>query len=111
MALELMLEHWNETKAHPPWAPEDLAKKVENTWRYADHPAGVANPPAAFEPIPGAGPPVLDAAMRTLPAPIRPPTWFLSRVARVAKVGSAERAVGTVFVRACRTRGIQSDIK
>src|SRR3546814_473582 len=56
MALELMLEHWNETKAHPPWAPEDLAKKVENAWRYRDHPAGVANPQAEFEPIPGPGP-------------------------------------------------------
>src|SRR3546814_10384348 len=70
MALELMLEHWNETKAHPPWAPEDLAKKVENAWRYRDHPAGVANPQAEFEPIPGAGPPVLDAELDDLTAPI-----------------------------------------
>lgn len=34
-ALDLMLEHWNETKAIPPWPPEDLATKVENAFNYA----------------------------------------------------------------------------
>src|SRR3546814_20873793 len=81
MALELMLEHWNETKAHPPWAPENLAKKVENAWRYRDHPAGVANPQAAFEPIPGAGPPVPDAELDDLTAPIATSKWLNHRLA------------------------------
>lgn len=88
MALELMLEHWNESKAHPPWAPEDLAKKVENAWRYRDSPAGVANPQAEFEPIPGAAPPALsaDGELDDLTAPIEQRKWVIRRVALVAKV-------------------------
>ncbi|MHA1559180.1 MAG: hypothetical protein ACTSWI_00695, partial [Alphaproteobacteria bacterium] len=34
-ALDLMLEHWNDTKAIPPWDPEDLAVKVRNAFNYA----------------------------------------------------------------------------
>ena len=34
-ALELMLDHWNETKSSPPWPADDLAKMVENAYRYA----------------------------------------------------------------------------
>src|SRR5690606_4620106 len=34
-ALDLMLEHWNETKAIPPWPPEDLETKVHNAFSYA----------------------------------------------------------------------------
>src|SRR3546814_19349379 len=85
MALERMREYWNETKGHPAWAPEDRAKKVENAWRYRDHPAGVANPQAEFEPIPGAGPPVLDAELDDLTAPIEQRKWVIRRVALVAK--------------------------
>ena len=51
MALELMLDHWNEQKASPPWQPEDLAAKVANAWRYRAEPAGIANPANEFEPI------------------------------------------------------------
>jgi len=32
--IELMLDHWNETKASPPWDPGDLAIKVANAYRY-----------------------------------------------------------------------------
>lgn len=34
-ALDLMLEHWNETKASPPWMPDDLEAKVGNAYAYA----------------------------------------------------------------------------
>jgi len=34
-ALDLMLEHWNETKASPPWQPDDLEAKVGNAYAYA----------------------------------------------------------------------------
>jgi len=34
-ALEHMLEHWNETKASPPWQPDDLATKVKNAFNHA----------------------------------------------------------------------------
>src|SRR3546814_10376065 len=48
--------------------------------------AGVANPQAEFEPIPGAGPPVLDAELDDLTAPIEQRKWVIRRVALVAKV-------------------------
>lgn len=35
VALDLMLEHWNETKASPPWMPDDLEAKVGNAYAYA----------------------------------------------------------------------------
>src|SRR3546814_13852030 len=98
MALELMLEHWNETKAHPPWAPEDLAKKVENAWRYRDHPAGVANPQAEFEPIPGAGPPVLDAELADPTAPTAQRKWVIRRVAPAAKGADLTPTPGLVKI-------------
>jgi hypothetical protein len=34
VALELMLEHWNEQKASPPWLPDELARKVANAFRH-----------------------------------------------------------------------------
>ncbi len=34
-ALDLMLEHWNETKASPPWMPDDLEAKIGNAYTYA----------------------------------------------------------------------------
>lgn len=39
-ALELMLEHWNETKASPPWQPDELAVKVANGFSYGQGAAG-----------------------------------------------------------------------
>ena len=34
LTLDLMLEHWNETKASPPWMPDELAVKVANGHRH-----------------------------------------------------------------------------
>ena len=39
--LELMLSWWNEEKAIPPWAPEDLEVKVQNAWKYRQNAPGV----------------------------------------------------------------------
>lgn len=33
-ALNLMLEHWNEEKASPPWLPDELAVKVKNAFQH-----------------------------------------------------------------------------
>ena len=35
MALDVMLEHWNEQKASPPWMPDELAVKVQNAFKFA----------------------------------------------------------------------------
>lgn len=51
MALTLMAEHWNDEKASPPWAIDDLQVKVENAYRYADGPWGGASAAAEFEPV------------------------------------------------------------
>lgn len=48
VAFDLMLEHWNDAKAIPPWHPEDLRQKVENAYRYAENPAGVRSAAAEF---------------------------------------------------------------
>ena len=37
MALDLMLGHWNYTKALPPWDPKDLEKKVYNAFNHAQN--------------------------------------------------------------------------
>ena len=50
VALELMLEHWNDNCA-PPWEPTELEVKIRNAYRYGVLPAGVADPTAEFEPV------------------------------------------------------------
>jgi hypothetical protein len=49
-ALELMLEDWNE-RCEPPWAPEELRKKIDNAYQYGVNVPGVADPAADFKPI------------------------------------------------------------
>lgn len=34
-ALLMIDEHWNQTKAHPPWSLEELDKKLDNAYAYA----------------------------------------------------------------------------
>lgn len=41
LCLELMLDNWNDTKAAPPWLPEDLQVKVTNAYKHAQNPAGI----------------------------------------------------------------------
>ncbi|MCP4538518.1 MAG: bifunctional DNA primase/polymerase, partial [Chloroflexi bacterium] len=50
-AVELLAHHWNEQKAHPTWAYEELAKKVSNAYAYGIEPLGVAAPQADFDEI------------------------------------------------------------
>lgn len=53
-ALTAMLDYWNDNKAIPPWAPEELARKVANAFAYANHPAGAHDATAEFSPVPDA---------------------------------------------------------
>lgn len=46
--LDLMLRYWNEEKASPPWAPDDLARKVSNAFTYARRPPGYDAPEIQF---------------------------------------------------------------
>jgi hypothetical protein len=43
-ALALMLEHWNPTKAIPPWEPDELAQKVASGFKNRQNPIGVDSP-------------------------------------------------------------------
>jgi hypothetical protein len=45
---QLMLTHWNETKAVPPWAPEELQHIVGNAVRYRQEPVGRSTAAADF---------------------------------------------------------------
>lgn len=47
MALELMLEHWNET-CQPPWGADELAVKVANAYAYAENSPGILSAEASF---------------------------------------------------------------
>lgn len=49
--LELMAEHWNDQKAHPPWSPDELELKIANAYVYGQNPIGVASPEAQFKPV------------------------------------------------------------
>lgn len=46
-ATDLLLDVWNP-RCEPPWAPEDIAAKVGNAYRYGKEPAGSAAPEVEF---------------------------------------------------------------
>lgn len=50
-ALDLMLEHWNEQKAAPPWQPDELRRKVHNAYKYNTAGTGASSALADFEPV------------------------------------------------------------
>ena len=44
ITLGLMIDHWNEEKAFPPWAYDALRTKVTNAYRYGQSAPGAADP-------------------------------------------------------------------
>lgn len=48
-ANDLLLEHWNEQKASPPWMPDELATIVGNAFRYGQGAAGGKTAVGEFE--------------------------------------------------------------
>lgn len=48
-AYALMLNHWNETKAIPPWDPDELRGIVANAYSYRQNTIGVKSPTAEFD--------------------------------------------------------------
>lgn len=58
IALELMMEHWNE-RCQPTWTESELRGKVEHAYRYASSPIGGSHPSADFasSPLPEYTPP------------------------------------------------------
>lgn len=55
MALDLMLEHWNDRCA-PPWDPDDLAQKIANAYRYGENAPASATAAGDFDEANGAPP-------------------------------------------------------
>lgn len=49
-AFELMFHLWND-RCQPPWTPDELAKKVDNAYRYGADAVGAASPEADFKPV------------------------------------------------------------
>lgn len=49
MALDLLLEHWNEQKALPPWDSSELKRKVANAYTYGQNAPGAISALADFE--------------------------------------------------------------
>jgi hypothetical protein len=50
---ELMSDHWNDFKAHPPLEMGDLLQRIENAWSYRSKPPGVASAAADFDVVYG----------------------------------------------------------
>jgi hypothetical protein len=55
MALQLLMEHWNE-RCSPPWPIDELERKVDNAYRYAQNAPGSASAAADFGPVDAIGP-------------------------------------------------------
>lgn len=51
LALELMLEWWND-RCDPPWDPEDLKQKIYNAYQFAQNEAGTLQADNLFKPVP-----------------------------------------------------------
>lgn len=86
MALDLMLEHWNDL-CSPPWDPEELQRKVENAYRYASRAPGNASPQADFQPLAAPAPEPAKDMLRwpTAVQPfdfstLRPPDWQVGHI-------------------------------
>lgn len=82
VALEAMLDHWNE-RCSPPWDPAELAVKVANAYRYAVNPQGSKSPVVDFHDSPP--PPTDRAALEPMLVrpfgleAIPPRAWILGR--------------------------------
>lgn len=83
---QLMLLHWNDDKAHPPWAPEELERIVGNAARYRQEPEGNRSAAADFSPV------SYEALMAS--AKPKPP----SRLFRVPFAEVSARALGSTVV-------------
>lgn len=75
-AAELLLEIYNPNKAHPPWSPEDLAKKVDNAYRYAKDRPGNSTPDVLF-PDPLKSTKVIRCDADCDPTKLKPREWIL----------------------------------
>jgi hypothetical protein len=47
----LMIEHWNDTKAQPPWSMDELDTVIGNAYKYGTSAPGKRNPEAEFEAV------------------------------------------------------------
>ena len=51
LAVDLMADHWNDTKADPPWEFDELAQKVGNAYRYGANSVGARSAHADFDKV------------------------------------------------------------
>lgn len=94
-AFSLLLGHWNSSKAHPPWHPNDLRTKVRNAYRYAQDRPGNSTPEAIFgTAIPDFG--EWKSAASITAASLKPRDWVLGRryMAGAVTVTVADGGVG-----------------
>ena len=66
--LDLLLDHWNATKAIPPWEPEELERKVANAYRYGQGAMLMAPACLEFDAVPDPEPEKLTEASWPRPA-------------------------------------------
>ncbi len=75
-ALELLSEHWNDTKAFPPWDQTELEKKISNAFKYAKDRPGNATPEAMFSGN-GSSTAMVKCAAETKIEDLQPRQWIL----------------------------------
>ncbi len=87
---ELMWEIYNP-RCEPPWAPEDLAKKVCNAYAYGTEAPGASAPEAVFPAVPGGEQkpnrftPIAAAAFMAAGKPLQ---WWIKGVIPKADIGT-----------------------
>lgn len=72
-ALDLILNHWNQTKACPPWNPAELETKVANAFEYGQNQHGSKAAVLAVNEFPPLPQEIIDAIMGKGPATKKKP--------------------------------------
>jgi hypothetical protein len=95
-AAELMAE-WNETKAYPPWAPDELYAVIEHAYQYGQNAPGSASAHADFE--------VVEIASAPPSVPKRPQRRKLYRVGFAEAAGRALSIAADPLIKGLLTSG------
>lgn len=85
-ALALMLDHWNDTKAAPPWRPDDLAVKVRNAFNFSQNQHGSKAAALAINEFPKLPDSIIAAIAAQAPPNLQP-----SRSSTTEKSDSREK--------------------
>lgn len=76
-AVLLLEQHWNEAKASPPWAPDELDQIADNVYAYGTSAPGIRSALAEFDPVEIDQPAIAFARPATYGDASPPPREFI----------------------------------